>query len=89
MLQVKDSYEVVLRELDTVAEHLAGLAERHRETVMAGRTHGQHAIPVTFGFKAATWLDEVRAPETTAHPSRPPDSGRRARRGGGDLCLVG
>ena len=30
---------------------LAGLAETHRETVMAGRTHGQHAIPITFGFK--------------------------------------
>jgi adenylosuccinate lyase len=59
MLQVKDSYEVVLRELDTVADLLAGLAEKYRETVMAGRTHGQHAIPVTFGFKAATWLDEV------------------------------
>ena len=59
MLQVKDSYEVVLGELDAVADRLADLAQRYRETVMAGRTHGQHAIPVTFGFKAATWLDEV------------------------------
>src|SRR5690606_18458649 len=34
----------------------AGLAERYRGAVMAGRTHLQHAVPVTFGFKAAVWL---------------------------------
>ena len=59
MLQVKDAYELVLDDLGAVADSLAGLAETHRETVMAGRTHGQHAIPITFGFKAAVWLDEV------------------------------
>ncbi|PYQ47960.1 MAG: adenylosuccinate lyase [Acidobacteria bacterium] len=58
-LQIKDTYGVVERELDAVATQLARLARRHRDTVMAGRTHGQHALPVTFGFKAAVWLDEV------------------------------
>jgi adenylosuccinate lyase len=58
-LQVKDSYEVILGNLASVASLLAGLAEEHRDTIMAGRTHGQHALPVTFGFKAAAWLDEV------------------------------
>jgi 3-carboxy-cis,cis-muconate cycloisomerase len=58
-LQVKDSYAVVLDNLAAVASLLAGLAEEHRDTVMAGRTHGQHALPVTFGFKAAAWLDEI------------------------------
>jgi adenylosuccinate lyase len=58
-LQVKDSYVVVLANLRTVESLLAGLAETHRDTIMAGRTHGQHALPVTFGFKAAVWLDEV------------------------------
>jgi len=58
-LQIRDSYTVVLAELDAIADILAGLARRHRDTVMAGRTHGQHALPVTFGFKAAVWLDEL------------------------------
>src|SRR5215217_4432776 len=46
----------VLDDLDGAAEAAAGLAEQHRDTVMAGRTLGQHALPVSFGFKAAGWL---------------------------------
>ena len=38
---------------------LAALAEKHRGTVMAGRTHLQHALPVTFGYKAAVWLGMI------------------------------
>lgn len=41
------------------ADSVAGLAERHRDTPMAGRTLTQHAVPVTFGLKAATWLHLV------------------------------
>jgi len=58
-LQIRDTYAVVLAELDVLADVLAGLARRHRDTVMAGRTHGQHALPVTFGYKCAVFLDEV------------------------------
>ena len=58
-LQIKDSYAVVLAEIDAIAEILATLAVRHRETIMAGRTHGQHALPITFGYKVAVWLDEL------------------------------
>lgn len=58
-LQVKDAYVLLLADLDRVAHELASLARRHRLTVMAGRTHGQQALPVTFGFKAAVWLDET------------------------------
>src|SRR3954468_4751673 len=36
------------------------LAERHRDTLMAGRTHGQPGAPITFGWKAASWADELR-----------------------------
>jgi 3-carboxy-cis,cis-muconate cycloisomerase len=59
MLQVKESYGILEARLWTVMERLAALAEEHRHTLMAGRTHGQHAIPVTFGFKCAAWLDEL------------------------------
>lgn len=41
------------------ADSLAGLASRHRDTPMAGRTLTQHAVPITFGLKAATWLQLV------------------------------
>jgi adenylosuccinate lyase len=69
-LQVKDSYPVLLDHLWDVIDRLARLAEKHRDTIMAGRTHGQHALPVTFGFKAAVWLDEVLRHEERLAGSR-------------------
>jgi adenylosuccinate lyase len=41
------------------ATHLAGLAERTKDALLPGRTHGQHAVPATFGFKVAVWIDEL------------------------------
>lgn len=58
-LQIKASYELLLKDLDKVMAILARVSRRHRDTVMAGRTHGQHALPITFGYKAAVWLDEL------------------------------
>lgn len=58
-LQVKDSYVILLDNLEGVSSRLASIADKHGDTIMAGRTHGQHALPVTFGFKAAVWLDEI------------------------------
>ncbi|WP_049576521.1 class-II fumarase/aspartase family protein [Streptomyces sp. SBT349] len=46
-------------DLAATAEALAGLAARHRDTPMAGRTLAQHAVPITFGLKAAGWLGLV------------------------------
>ncbi len=51
---------LVWRDLRRVEEVLLGLAEQHRDTLVAGRTHGQPGAPVTFGWKAASWADEVR-----------------------------
>lgn len=51
---------VVWRDLRAIEGVLLDLAQRHRDTVMVGRTHGQPGAPVTFGFKAASWADEVR-----------------------------
>ncbi len=70
MLQVRSSYDVVETHLWSVADRLAELAETHRDTVMAGRTHGQHALPVTLGFKAAVWLDELLRNEERLEDSR-------------------
>jgi adenylosuccinate lyase len=51
---------LVWRDLRRVEELLLELAVRHRDTLVAGRTHGQPGSPVTFGWKAASWADEVR-----------------------------
>ena len=50
---------VVRRDLLRLEDLLLDLAGRHRDTVMAGRTHGQPGAPVTFGWKAAGFADEV------------------------------
>lgn len=49
----------IAADLGEVAAGLAGLAAEHRETPMAGRTLTQHAVPITFGLKAAGWLITV------------------------------
>jgi 3-carboxy-cis,cis-muconate cycloisomerase len=59
VLQIRDALDLVAADLDAVAAALAGLAEAHAETAMAGRTHLQHALPVSFGYKAATWLSGI------------------------------
>lgn len=58
-LQLKKGLGIVERELDALAGHLTALAIGHCDTVMAGRTHLQHALPVTFGYKAGVWLSAV------------------------------
>jgi 3-carboxy-cis,cis-muconate cycloisomerase len=59
MLQLRDVLEAVHRELRNQARELSSLADRHRGTLAAGRTLTQHAVPVTFGLTAATWLEGV------------------------------
>lgn len=56
VLQVRDALDLVEADITALRAILAGLAERHRDTAMAGRTHLQHALPITFGYKAAIWL---------------------------------
>ncbi len=56
MLCARDALDRIRAEIDRQAAALAVLAEQHRATVMAGRTLTQHAVPITFGLKAAQWL---------------------------------
>ncbi|WP_434034928.1 class-II fumarase/aspartase family protein [Cupriavidus sp. a3] len=55
-LQVRDALDSIDADLRALRGILADLAVRHRDTPMAGRTHLQQALPVTFGYKAAIWL---------------------------------
>ena len=56
VLQIRGGLQLIEDDLAAVRDHLAGLARRYRDTPMAGRTHLQHALPITFGYKAAVWL---------------------------------
>jgi len=56
MLVAQRSIRILSTDLDTAVSALADLADRHRTTVMAGRTLTQHSAPTTFGLKAAGWL---------------------------------
>ena len=59
-LQLRDSIVLLRKKLCDLILVCADVAERERDTVMLGRTHGQAAVPITFGLKAAVWLDEMR-----------------------------
>jgi adenylosuccinate lyase len=58
-LVMRDVGELAGRELDALHARLLQLAAEHRDTIMIGRTHGQPGSPITFGFKAASWADEI------------------------------
>ncbi|MDI1347301.1 MAG: 3-carboxy-cis,cis-muconate cycloisomerase [Pseudolabrys sp.] len=56
VLQMRDALRIVGDDIAALRGILADLARKHRDTAMAGRTHLQQALPVTFGYKAAIWL---------------------------------
>ncbi|MGW1195252.1 3-carboxy-cis,cis-muconate cycloisomerase [Streptomyces sp. NPDC002536] len=60
MLVAARALDLTLADLDRTAVALARLAAAHRDTVMPGRTLTQHAVPITFGLKAAGWRSLVR-----------------------------
>lgn len=59
ILQMKEAIHIIESEMEEVMDHLLNLAKEHKGTVMIGRTHGQQALPITFGYKVAIWLEEV------------------------------
>jgi 3-carboxy-cis,cis-muconate cycloisomerase len=56
VLQIRAAIQLFERAIRDIIRHLSQLAQRHRRTVMAGRTHGQQALPITFGLKVASWI---------------------------------
>jgi 3-carboxy-cis,cis-muconate cycloisomerase len=56
VLQLRAALDLVAQDIEALRNILAGLAAKHRDTAMAGRTHLQQALPITFGYKAAIWL---------------------------------
>ena len=58
-LQMKEGVDLIAGELDRLEGVLLGLSKKYRDTLMIGRTHGQHALPMTLGLKFSVWLREV------------------------------
>lgn len=75
-LMMREGLDLVLEELERLEDALAELAREHRTTPCPGRTHGQHAVPTTFGYKMATFLQEVHRHRERLAASR-------------DRCIVG
>lgn len=59
-LQMKDAMtNVVIPRIKTLLQSLAEISERYADTVQVGRTHGQHAVPITFGFAIAEYVSRL------------------------------
>ena len=59
LLVLRQAHQVFLRLIGETLAAMADLAERGADMPIAGRTHGQHAVPATFGYKVAVWIDEL------------------------------
>lgn len=60
ILELQETVTIIYRDLRTLEMICLDLAARHRSTPMAARTHGQQALPTTFGLKVVIWVTEVR-----------------------------
>lgn len=64
MLTLRSARRLLDADLAKAISACEALCRRHRDTIMAGRTHGQQGLPITFGFKVAGWLAELRRHRT-------------------------
>jgi len=59
-LQMREACDLLLKDIERLAEAVRARADEHRQTPMIGRTHGVHAEPMTFGLKLALWYAELK-----------------------------
>ncbi|MEM3400102.1 MAG: adenylosuccinate lyase [Candidatus Micrarchaeia archaeon] len=70
-LTLKDAIGLIEKRLRELEKVLIKLAKRHKKTVCIGRTHGQHAVPTTYGMKFALYLSEIRRHQKRIHEAKP------------------
>ncbi len=58
LLQLRKAHRIYLNQLSRIFMALAKLADKSKDMALPGRTHGQHAVPATYGLKVAIWIDE-------------------------------
>jgi len=71
LLVLRQAHAIFFRQIGEVLAAMADLAERTADAAMAGRTHGQHAVPATFGYKVAVWIDELMRHADRLREARP------------------
>lgn len=59
MVSLKRLWKITKEVLEDIEKQIISMVEEHADTVMAGRTHNVQALPITFGWKAAVWADEI------------------------------
>ena len=59
IMQMRQALSLIEDDLTAISGHLADLARRYHDTPMAGRSNLQQAVPITFGYKVATWLSAI------------------------------
>jgi 3-carboxy-cis,cis-muconate cycloisomerase len=71
LLVLRQAHSVFLRQIGEILSAMANLADKGAEMPIAGRTHGQHAVPATFGYKVAVWIDELIRHTERFHQAAP------------------
>ena len=71
IMQTREALVLIEQDLAAIADSLADLARRHRDTPMAGRSNLQQAVPITFGYKVATWLSAIQRHQQRLAELRP------------------
>ncbi|KAL6408499.1 3-carboxy-cis,cis-muconate cycloisomerase [Ilyonectria robusta] len=71
MMQIREALALVEQDLKAIVDSLAGLGRRYRDTPMAGRSNLQQAVPITFGYKVATWLSAIQRHQQRLAELRP------------------
>ncbi|TXT54842.1 MAG: Adenylosuccinate lyase [Candidatus Thorarchaeota archaeon] len=59
-LQFKDAFDVLMPKVEELCMAVVNRAVETKDLVAVGRSHGQHAVPITYGLRFAVWLDEIR-----------------------------
>ena len=79
VMQIRAALDLVEADMEKIAAALADLARRYRDTPMAGRSNLQQAVPITFGFKAASLLAAMQRHRERLDATAPARAGRRVR----------
>src|SRR5881227_909841 len=69
-IQMREACDLIIKNIETLADAVRARAEEHRATPMIGRTHGVHAEPMTFGLKLALWYAELKRDEERLRRAR-------------------
>ena len=80
VMQIREALVMVEADIDDIADALAALARKYRDTPMAGRSNLQQAVPITFGYKMATLLAAFERHKQRLQRTARARAGRRVRR---------